>query len=60
MKKVLSLLLAAVLLAGSLPMAFAASVVSESVVEQVIRSTGIMVGDTNGNMNLDKTVTRAE
>ena len=41
-------------------MAFAASVVSESVVEQVIRSTGIMVGDTSGNMNLDKTVTRAE
>ena len=60
MKKILSLLLAAVLLAGSLPMAFAASVVSESVVEQVIRSTGIMVGDTSGNMNLDKTVTRAE
>lgn len=60
MKKILSLLLAAALLAGSLPMAFAASVVSESVVEQVIRSTGIMVGDTSGNMNLDKTVTRAE
>lgn len=60
MKKILSLLLAAVLLAGSLPMALAASAVSESVVEQVIRSTGIMVGDTSGNMNLDKTVTRAE
>ncbi len=60
MKKMLSLLLAAVLLAGSLPTALAADSVSESVVEQVIRSTGIMVGDTSGNMHLDQSVTRAE
>ena len=60
MKKMLSLLLAAVLLAGSLPAALAADSVSESVVEQVIRSTGIMVGDTSGNMHLDQSVTRAE
>lgn len=60
MKKMLSLLLAAVLLAGSLPAAQAADSVSESVVEQVIRSTGIMVGDTSGNMHLDQSVTRAE
>lgn len=60
MKKILSLLLTAAVLLGCLPSAFAASAVSESVVEQVIRSTGIMVGDTSGNMNLDKTVTRAE
>ncbi|WP_373163666.1 S-layer homology domain-containing protein [Agathobaculum sp. Marseille-P7918] len=60
MKKILSLLLTAAMLLSCLPAAFAASAVSESVVEQVIRSTGIMVGDTSGNMNLDKTVTRAE
>ena len=60
MKKMLSLLLAAVLLAGSLPAALAADSVSESVVEQVIRSTGIMVGDTSGNMHLDQSVTCAE
>ncbi|MGO5028731.1 S-layer homology domain-containing protein [Candidatus Agathobaculum pullicola] len=60
MKKILSLLLTATVLLGCLPSAFAASAVSESVVEQIIRSTGIMVGDTSGNMNLDKTVTRAE
>ena len=60
MKKILSLLLTTAVLLGCLPSAFAASAVSESVVEQVIRSTGIMVGDTSGNMNLDKTVTRAE
>lgn len=60
MKKMLSLLLAAVLLAGSLPAALAADSVSESVVGQVIRSTGIMVGDTSGNMHLDQSVTRAE
>lgn len=60
MKKILSLLLTAAMLLSCLPVAFAASAVSESVVEQVIRSTGIMVGDTSGNMNLDKTVTRAE
>lgn len=60
MKKILSLLLTATVLLGCLPTSFAASAVSESVVEQIIRSTGIMVGDTSGNMNLDKTVTRAE
>ena len=60
MKKILSLLLTAAMLLSCLPAAFAASAVSKSVVEQVIRSTGIMVGDTSGNMNLDKTVTRAE
>lgn len=29
-------------------------------IEQVVRAAGIMVGDASGNMNLDKTVTRAE
>ncbi|HIX90661.1 MAG TPA: S-layer homology domain-containing protein [Candidatus Agathobaculum pullicola] len=60
MKRILSLLLTATVLLGCLPTSFAASAVSESVVEQIIRSTGIMVGDMSGNMNLDKTVTRAE
>lgn len=59
-KRILSLLLAAVVLLGSAPAAFAASEVSDSVVEQVVRAAGIMVGDASGNMNLDKTVTRAE
>ena len=56
MKRILSLLLTAAMLLSCLPAAFAASAVSESVVEQVIRSTGIMVGDTSGNMNLDEPV----
>lgn len=60
MKKLISLVLAAAVLLGCLPAAFAASAASESVVEQVIRAAGIMVGDTSGNMNLDKSVTRAE
>lgn len=60
MKKLISLVLAAAVLLGCLPAAFAASAASESVVEQVIRAAGIMVGDTSGNLNLDKSVTRAE
>lgn len=59
-KRILSLLLAAVMLLGSAPAAFAASEASDSVIEQVIRATGIMEGDADGNMNLDNTVTRAE
>lgn len=59
-KRILSLLLAAVVLLGSASAAFAASEVSDSVIEQVVRAAGIMVGDASGNMNLDKTVTRAE
>ncbi len=43
-KRILSLLLAAVVLLGSAPAAFAASEVSDSVIEQVVRATGIMVG----------------
>ncbi|WP_164510409.1 S-layer homology domain-containing protein [Agathobaculum sp. Marseille-P7918] len=60
MKKLISLVLAAAVLLGCLPAALAASVASESVVEQVIRAAGIMVGNTSGNLNLDKSVTRAE
>lgn len=59
-KRILSLLLAAVMLLGGAPAAFAASEASDSVIEQVIRATGIMEGDADGNMNLDNTVTRAE
>lgn len=60
MKKILSLLLAAVMLTGSLPAAFAASDTSDSVIEQVVKAAEIMVGDSSGNLNLDSTVTRAE
>lgn len=60
MKKLLSLLLAAVVLLGSSPAALAASGASDSVIEEVIRATGIMSGDADGNMNLTNTVTRAE
>ena len=60
MKKLISLLLAAVMLTGSLPAALAASDTSDSVIEQVVRAAEIMVGDSSGNMNLGSTVTRAE
>ncbi|HIY38412.1 MAG TPA: S-layer homology domain-containing protein [Candidatus Agathobaculum merdigallinarum] len=59
-KRILSLLLTAAMLLGGAPAAFAASEASDSVIEQVIRATGIMEGDADGNMNLDNTVTRAE
>lgn len=60
MKKLISLLLAAVMLTGSLPAALAASDTSDSVIEQVVRAAEIMVGDSSGSMNLGSTVTRAE
>lgn len=60
MKKLFSLLLAASLLLGSLPGAFAGSAASESVVEQVIRAAGIMQGGTDGALHLEQSVTRAE
>lgn len=60
MKKLLSLVLSAALLLGSAPAAFAASEASDSVIQEVVQSIGIMVGDGQGNMNLDRTVTRAE
>lgn len=59
-KKILSLLLATAVLLGSAPAALAASSASDSVIEEVIRATGIMVGDESGDMNLNNTVTRAE
>ena len=60
MKKLISLVLSAAMLLGSVPAAFAASETSDSVIEQVVKSAEIMVGDSSGNMNLDRTVTRAE
>ncbi len=60
MKKLLSLLLSAALLIGSVPAAFAASDTSDSVIEQVVKAAEIMVGDSSGNLNLGSTVTRAE
>ena len=48
------------MLLGSAPAALAVSSASDSVIEEVIRATGIMVGDESGDMNLNNTVTRAE
>ncbi len=59
MKKRISLLILTVcLLCSLLPTTAAAA--SETGVLQTIQAMGIMVGDENGNMNLDNNVTRAE
>ena len=60
MKKLLSLVLSAAMLLSCISAASAASDTSDSVIEQVVKAAEIMVGDSSGNMNLDKTVTRAE
>ncbi len=60
MKRLLSLLCAALLLAGVTPPAFAAGSASDAVIEQVVRAAGIMQGDESGALNLSATVTRAE
>ncbi|MDO4270332.1 MAG: S-layer homology domain-containing protein [Eubacteriales bacterium] len=60
MKKFFAALLAAATLLTSAPAALAASDTSDAVIEQVISAIGIMVGDGSGNMNLDKSVSRAE
>lgn len=59
MKKFLALLLCAATLIGTLPAALAAEA-SDDVIQQVVGSIGIMVGDGSGNLDLDRTVTRAE
>ncbi len=59
-KRIVSLLLTAAVLLGSVPIALATSGASDSVIEEIIRNTGIMTGDADGDLNLDSTVTRAE
>lgn len=61
MKRFLSLALAAVMLCSFvlLPEASAASG-DEATIQQVVQTLGIITGDESGNLNLSKTVTRAE
>ena len=57
-KRLVAVLLCALLMLAVIPLASAAS--DDATVEQVIKAIGVMNGDQNGNMNLDKSVTRAE
>lgn len=57
--RLLSGLLAVVLVLGLAPGALAAPP-AESEAAQVLAALDIMVGDENGNLNLDRTITRAE
>ncbi|MDL2274061.1 S-layer homology domain-containing protein [Oscillospiraceae bacterium OttesenSCG-928-G22] len=59
MKKVLSALLALVLTASLVVPALAAAPDAQTA-EEAIKALGILTPDANGNMNLSKTVTRAE
>jgi len=58
MKRTVTLLLALCLMLAALPMSALAADQNEAM--QVVRTVGIMVGDENGNMNLDAPVTRAQ
>lgn len=59
-RRIVSGLLAAVLTASVLLPASAAGIPSEDEAAQVVGALNIMVGDENGNLNLDREVTRAE
>lgn len=54
MKRTVSLVLAAALVLGSIPAGFAATA------GETLKGYGVVAGDTNGNLNEDKTITRAE
>jgi len=56
MKRVLSLVLALVLVLGMIPMGFAA----DSTAGTTLKGYGIIVGDENGNLNEDQNLNRAE
>jgi len=56
MKRVLSLVLALVLVLGMIPMGFAA----DSTAGTMLKGYGIIVGDENGNLNEDQNLNRAE
>lgn len=56
MKRVLSLVLAAALVLGSIPAGFAAT----STAGETLKGYGVVAGDSNGSLNEDKTITRAE
>lgn len=57
--RLLSGLLAAVLILGLLPVALAAAPIEEEAA-QTLAALDIMVGDKQGNLNLDRTITRAQ
>lgn len=59
-KRVLSALLAMVLVLGLIPGAALAAAPTEEEAAQVLAALDIMVGDENGALNLGRTVTRAE
>lgn len=56
MKRVLSLVLALVLVLGMIPMGFAA----DATAGQTLKGYGIIAGDENGNLNEDQNLNRAE
>jgi len=56
MKRVLSLVLALVLVLGMIPMGFAA----DATAGQMLKGYGIIVGDETGNLNEDQNLNRAE
>lgn len=56
MKRALSLVLAAALVLGSVPAGFAATATAG----ETLKGYGLVAGDTNGNLNEDKTITRGE
>ena len=63
LKSILAAGTAAALLVGMLVLpagARSATVPAQQEVTQVVNALGIMVGDSQGNMQLDRTVTRAE
>jgi len=59
-KRILCLLMAAVMAAGLVVPISAAGAVPEEEAAQVVGALNIMVGDEKGNLNLEKDVTRAE
>lgn len=56
MKRALSLVLAAALVLGSVPAGFAATPTAG----ETLKGYGLVAGDTTGNLNEDKTITRGE
>lgn len=59
MKRVLSLVLALVMVLGTMPMAFADETVSETTAGMELQKAGFVAGDENGNLMEDTAMTRA-
>lgn len=58
-RRLTALILAAVLMTGIVPAAFAVAP-SQNQAAQALAALGVMVGDEDGNLSLDRSVTRAE